>query len=234
MQTSSNHNVIKVGSLSKTYTLPGNSRQKHVTALSDINLDVIKGEMIGIIGPNGSGKSTLLKIISEITAPDSGFVDIQGKVASILEVGTGFNPDLTGRENIYLNARLHKMKKKEVDSKLHNILNIFGFPKFLDSPVKQYSSGMYMRLAFAIVVNIDADIYLFDEVMSVGDMAFQERALEIMKHLNRQGKTIGIVTHAPDQIVEIVDRMVLLNNGRIVTVNTPEKVVQYYRKTTLD
>ncbi|MGM0625815.1 MAG: ABC transporter ATP-binding protein [Bacteroidota bacterium] len=235
MPTSSEQNtVINICGISKSYALPGDTGQKLVTALENINLDIHKGEIAGIIGPNGSGKSTLLKIISEITAPDSGHIDITGKVASILEVGTGFNPDLTGRENIYLNARLHKMKKKEVDSKLSRITELFGFSRFLDSPVKLYSSGMYMRLAFAIVVNIDADIYLFDEVMSVGDMAFQKQAIEIMKQLQQQNKTIGIVTHAPDQIVEIADRIVLLNQGKLVTVNTPEKVVQYYRKTILD
>jgi lipopolysaccharide transport system ATP-binding protein len=232
MPISSDKNLaIRVKNLSKTYTISGgNSKPDSIKALSNINMDIYKGEVIGIIGPNGSGKSTLLKIISEITAPDSGYVDIYGKVASILEVGTGFNPDLSGRKNIYLNARLYGMKKKTVDTKLKKIIELFGFPKFLDIPIKQYSSGMYMRLAFAVVVNIDADIYLFDEVLSVGDAEFRIKALSIIKELINQEKTVCIVTHSTDSIMHITDKMLLLNKGKKVFFGIPRQTILEYKK----
>jgi len=215
MPTLSDNNIaIKVNELSKTYSIKNDKgREGIIYALNNVSFEINKGEVIGIIGPNGSGKSTLLKVISEITAPTSGSVEICGHVASILEVGTGFNPDLSGRKNIYLNARLHGMKKAEVDAKFNDIVELFGFPDFLDTPVKQYSSGMYMRLAFAVVVHIDADIYLFDEVLSVGDVEFRKRTVAVLKNLSP--KTILIVTHSPEQLLSVVDRFVYLNNGII-------------------
>ncbi len=230
MLTSYNkHSNINVKDLSKTYTRNSDEGKKEFYALKDINLDIKKGEILGIIGPNGSGKSTLLKIMSEITAPSNGSIDIEGKVASILEVGTGFIPDLTGRKNIYLNARLHGMKKKEVDKKFNDIAEMFGFIDFLDTPVKQYSSGMYMRLAFAIVVHVNADIYLFDEVLSVGDIKFQQQSIKCIKELREKKRTIVIVTHSPDLIAEISDRILLLNKGQIIKIGKPEQLIQHYK-----
>ncbi len=232
MPTLSNNNIaIKVNELSKTYSIKNDKgREGIIYALNNVSFEIKKGEVIGIIGPNGSGKSTLLKIISEITAPTSGSVEVKGKVASILEVGTGFNPDLSGRKNIYLNARLHGMKKAEVDSKFNDIVELFGFPEFLDTPVKQYSSGMYMRLAFAVVVHLDADIYLFDEVLSVGDSVFQKKSIEYIELMKRQDKTISIVTHTPELILEISNRFLILKNGNMMRIGSPSKTIMQYQK----
>ncbi|MGM0650542.1 MAG: ABC transporter ATP-binding protein [Bacteroidota bacterium] len=232
MPTSSDKAIaIKIRHLIKKYALSGgNIKSKNITALDNLSLDIYQGEVIGVIGPNGSGKSTLLKILSEITAPDSGTVEINGKVASILEVGTGFNPDLSGRENIFLNARLHGMKKKEVNTKFNKIVELFGFPGFLDTPVKQYSSGMYMRLAFAVVIHIDADIYLFDEVLSVGDIKFRGKALSIIKALKKKRKTLCIVTHSPDFISPVINKMMLLNKGEKVFCGTPSQTIIEHKK----
>jgi ABC-type polysaccharide/polyol phosphate transport system ATPase subunit len=233
MPTKSKNIAISVQNLCKTYDL-GGERRSSVIALDNVNLEIAQGEVIGIIGPNGSGKSTLLKIISEITAPDKGSVQIKGKVASILEVGIGFNPDLSGRKNIYFNARLHGMKKQEVDENFDKIVELFGFPRFLDTPVKQYSSGMYMRLAFAIVANINADIYLFDEVLSVGDIKFQKASMNRISELQQAGKTICIVTHTPTLIVEFVNRLILLNNGELIMNGEANEVIYAYKKKILN
>jgi lipopolysaccharide transport system ATP-binding protein len=233
MPTSSNDNyAVRIRNLSKSYSLKNKQgKDEKLIALDNISLDIKQGEAIGIIGPNGSGKSTLLKILSEITAPDSGTVEINGKVASILEVGTGFNPDLSGRKNIYLNARLHGMKKAEVDTKFEQIVDLFGFPNFLDTPVKHYSSGMYMRLAFAVVVHIDADIYLFDEVLSVGDVEFQKKAPNTILKLKQKNKTVLIVSHHLSQIDRICDKLALFTTGKIIQYGNPFQVGMYYSKT---
>jgi ABC-type polysaccharide/polyol phosphate transport system ATPase subunit len=234
MPTSSNNSniAIAVRNVSKTYFIAraDGKGQQQLDALQNINLEIKKGEVIGIVGPNGSGKSTLLKVLSEITAPTTGSVEIYGKVASILEVGTGFNPDLSGRENIYLNAALHGMKAKEVDAKFDDIVELFGFPDFLDTPVKQYSSGMYMRLAFAVVVHIDADIYLFDEVLSVGDDGFKNRALQIIRDLNRHNKTICLVTHNTTQILDFTNNLALFYKGTIMSYGKPHTVIKEYKR----
>jgi ABC-type polysaccharide/polyol phosphate transport system ATPase subunit len=232
MPTSSNDNfAIRIRNLSKSYTLKNAvGKNEKLIALDNVSMDIKQGEAIGIIGPNGSGKSTLLKILSEITAPDSGSVEINGKVASILEVGTGFNPDLSGRKNIYLNARLHGMKKAEVDTKFQQIVDLFGFPNFLDTPVKHYSSGMYMRLAFAVVVHIDADIYLFDEVLSVGDVEFQRKAPDTILELKQKNKTVLIVSHHLSQIDRICDKLALFTTGKIIQYGNPFEVGIFYSK----
>jgi len=223
--------ALKIQNLSKKYMLKyGKNKGDNIIALDNLSLDIYQGEIIGIIGPNGSGKSTMLKIISEVTSPDSGFVEANGKIASILEVGTGFNPDLSGRKNIYLNARLHGMKKEEVDAKFDKIVELFGFPRFLDSPIKSYSSGMYMRLAFAVVVNINADIYLFDEVLSVGDVMFRDKIIELIKCLQDENKTILFVTHSPGDISDICNKILLLNEGKKLIYDLPNEVLFYYGK----
>jgi ABC-type polysaccharide/polyol phosphate transport system ATPase subunit len=226
MPTSSDNIAIKVNKLSKCYSIKNAEKGKGVIhALDDVSFEINKGEVIGIIGPNGSGKSTLLKIISEIMAPTSGSVEIKGKVASILEVGTGFNPDLSGRKNIYLNARLHGMKKAEVDTKFNDIVELFGFRNFLDTPVKQYSSGMYMRLAFAVVVNIDADIYLFDEVLSVGDGEFRGKVIEKLEELKKFDKTVMFVSHNMNEFINICDKMLAIEKGKCISYGSPGSVV---------
>ncbi|MGC9330816.1 MAG: ABC transporter ATP-binding protein [Bacteroidales bacterium] len=229
MPTSSDIPAINIQNLSKSYRLCDKKGNK-VKALDNVSLKINQGEVVGIIGPNGSGKSTLLKVLSEITAPDNGYVDINGKIASILEVGTGFNPDLSGRKNIYLNARLHGMKKPEVDNKFDDIVELFGFREFLDAPVKQYSSGMYMRLAFAVIANIEADIYLLDEVLSVGDARFREKILSVIYTMAHSGKTILIVTHAPDTIYSYCDKILILNKGKKVKYDLPGLCIAKYNQ----
>lgn len=223
--------AIKVEGLCKAYQIKGKRGQNtQIRALDNVSIDFPKGEITGIIGANGSGKSSLLKIMSEITAPDKGKIDIEGKLISILEIGTGFHPDLSGRKNIYFNARLHGMNTKDVNEKMDQIIDFFGFPDFLDTPVKHYSSGMYMRLAFSIVIHMQADIYLFDEVMSVGDIEFQQAAIERIKQLKHKGKTILIVTHAPSMIADISDRMILLNQGNVEMQGNPVEIIYHYNK----
>ncbi|HNQ68456.1 MAG TPA: ABC transporter ATP-binding protein [Bacteroidales bacterium] len=199
-------------------------------ALKDINLEINKGEVIGIIGPNGAGKSTLLKILAEVTPPTSGSVEIFGKVASILEIGIGFQPELSGYENIFLSGKLYGLTKKQILAKLDKIIEMFGFPDFINSEVKHYSSGMYMRLAFSIIINIEADIYLFDEVLSVGDAEFQERAIDEIEKLKHVGSTIFIVTHTPITILRICDKILLLNKGTQISYSIPNKVLIEYKK----
>lgn len=199
-------------------------------ALNSINLEIEQGELIGIIGPNGAGKSTLLKIIAEVTPPTKGKIEITGKVASILEIGVGFQPELSGYENIFLAGELYGLSKKEIKSKLNKIIDMFGFPDFMNTMVKHYSSGMYMRLAFSVIINIGADIYLFDEILSVGDAYFQAKAIKEIEKLKKKGATVCVVTHSPDSILNICDKMVLLNKGCLEFYGNPHKVLINYKK----
>lgn len=198
-------------------------------ALQDINLEIDKGQIVGIIGPNAAGKSTLLKIIAEVTPPSSGTVEIFGKVASILEIGIGFQPELSGYENIFLSGRLYGLSKKQISEKIDKITEMFGFPEFLHTKVKHYSSGMYMRLAFSVIINIEADIYLFDEVLSVGDAGFQYKAINEIKNLKQKGKTVLIVTHEPQNIMTVCNLAILLNKGSIIAFDSfNEIILRYY------
>lgn len=199
-------------------------------ALKDINLEINKGEVIGIIGPNGAGKSTLLKVLAEVTPPTSGSVEIYGKVASILEIGIGFQPELSGYDNIFLSGKLYGLSKKQILSKLDKIIEMFGFPDFINTEVKHYSSGMYMRLAFSIIINIEADIYLFDEILSVGDVAFQGKAVAEIDKLKELGATVLVVTHTPKSIYFFCDKMLLLNKGNILAYENPNDTIIEYRK----
>lgn len=218
--------ALKICNLSKSFTIRNqNGRNEKLSALDNISFEVYKGEVLGIMGPNGSGKSTLLKIISQISAPEEGIIEVTGKVASILEVGTGFNPDLSGRRNVYLNARLHGMDKAETDSKFDRIVEMFGFPDFIDSPVKHYSSGMYMRLAFAVMVHIDADIYLFDEVLSVGDAGFKKQVMSKLKEMSLMNKTLLFVSHNPNEFINFCDKLLALNHGKNIAYGAPEEVL---------
>jgi len=185
-------------------------------ALKDVSFDVEQGEVLGIIGRNGAGKSTLLKVLSRITAPNEGTVELHGRVGSLLEVGTGFHPELTGRENIYLSGSILGMKRREIDGKLDDIVKFSEIEKFLDTPVKRYSSGMYVRLAFAVAAHLDTEILLIDEVLAVGDAAFQKKCMGRMEDVSsKEGRTVLFVSHNMNAIEELCRSCILLEGGRI-------------------
>jgi len=197
-------------------------------ALDGINLEIKKGEAIGIIGANGAGKSTLLKILSRVTAPTEGDVWIDGRVASMLEVGTGFHGELTGRENIYMNGAILGMTRKEVDAKIESIIDFSECRQFIDTPVKRYSSGMYVKLAFAVASHLDAEIMVMDEVLAVGDMAFQKKCLGKMGDDAKGGKTVLYVSHNMATIRSLCTRCIVLNNGKIIFDGDVEEGISAY------
>jgi len=197
-------------------------------ALRDINLSINKGEAVGIIGANGAGKSTLLKILSQVTRPTEGEVLIRGKVGSLLEVGTGFHPELTGKENIYLNGSILGMKRAEIESKFDDIVKFSEVEKFLDTPVKRYSSGMYVRLAFAIAAHLEPEILIVDEVLAVGDAQFQKKCLGKMKDVSEEGRTVLYVSHNMKTVEALCDRTVLLSQGKMAMVGPTSEVTQHY------
>jgi len=202
-------------------------------ALSDVSFDVMKGERIGIIGRNGAGKSTLLKVISRITEPTGGRISIKGRVASLLEVGTGFHPELTGRENIYLNGAILGMHRAEIKSKFDEIVDFSGVEKFLDTPVKRYSSGMYVRLAFAVAAHMEPEILIIDEVLAVGDAEFQKKCLGKMQDVSMEGgRTVIFVSHNMAAIESLCQKVIILNEGRqIFTGPTKEGISTYLDNT---
>ena len=197
-------------------------------ALEDINLEVHQGERVGIIGRNGAGKTTLLKILSRVTIPTNGLVKLKGRVASLLEVGTGFHPEQTGRENIYLNGAILGMSKSEVKGKLEAIVDFAGIEKFIDTPVKRYSSGMYVRLAFAVVAHLDSEILVVDEVLAVGDVQFQKKCLGKMKDVAEGGRTILFVSHNMAAIRSLCRRTILLDKGKLLMDSATNEVVAHY------
>ncbi|NTW87914.1 MAG: ABC transporter ATP-binding protein [Desulfobulbaceae bacterium] len=197
-------------------------------ALNDINFTLASGDVFGIIGKNGSGKSTLLKILSRVTAPTRGIVRIKGRMASLLEVGTGFHPELTGRENIFLNAAILGMSKMEVKDKLDEIIDFSGVEAFIDTPVKRYSSGMYVRLAFAVAAHLDAEILVIDEVLAVGDVEFQKRCLGKMESISRDGRTILFVSHNLAAVKSLCNKGVVLANGTLTYSGSAEDAVEFY------
>lgn len=198
-------------------------------ALQDVNFSVQRGEAIGLIGANGSGKSTLLKILSQITSPTSGEIHLRGRVASLLEVGTGFHPELTGRENIYLNGAILGMSRKEIDTKFDEIVKFSGVEKFLDTPVKRYSSGMIVRLAFSVAAHMEPEILIVDEVLAVGDADFQKKSLGKMDEVTKgAGRTIIFVSHNMEAIKRLCTKCILLNDGQIEMYDTTEKVIEKY------
>jgi lipopolysaccharide transport system ATP-binding protein len=196
--------------------------------LKDINLQVEKGEALGVIGRNGAGKSTLLKVLSRVTAPTSGEIKIKGHIASLLEVGTGFHPDLTGEENIYLNGAIMGMNRKEVRRKFDEIVDFADVEKFIDTPVKRYSSGMYVRLAFAVAAYLDPEILLVDEVLAVGDAEFQKKCLGKMGKVAQEGRTVLFVSHNMAAIETLCDQCVLLQSGKIAKIGPTSEVVNEY------
>ncbi len=200
-----------------------------IHALKDVSFEVKQGEVLGIIGKNGAGKSTLLKILSRVTAPTSGCVKIKGRIGSLLEVGTGFHPELTGRENIYMNGAILGMKKREIDRKLDEIIDFSGVEQFIDTPVKRYSSGMYVRLAFAVAAHLDPEILVVDEVLAVGDAEFQKKCLGKMGDVSRkEGRTVLFVSHNMAAVRSLCGRCILLKAGRIADEAPTEKVIETY------
>lgn len=203
---------------------------EHFWALKDVSFDVKQGEVIGIIGKNGAGKSTLLKVLSKITQPTEGRIEINGRVASLLEVGTGFHPELTGRENIYLNGTLLGMTRKEVAEKLEEIVEFSGVRKFIDTPVKHYSSGMYVRLAFSVAAHLEPEILIIDEVLAVGDAEFQKKCLGKMKDVSGEGRTVIFVSHDLAAVKKLCTKGILLKDGQKVFEGCIEETISEYRK----
>jgi lipopolysaccharide transport system ATP-binding protein len=219
---------LKVGSV--------NDRSKkadsdYVWALQDINFEVQKGEVLGIIGKNGAGKSTLLKILSRVTIPTTGEIKTKGRIASLLEVGTGFHPELTGRENIYLNGAILGMTKAEIKAKEEEIIEFSGCERYVDTPVKRYSSGMRVRLAFAVAAFLEPDILVIDEVLAVGDAEFQKKAIGKMQDISQgDGRTVLFVSHNMASIQNLCTRVMLLSNGIVETIGQTEELIDYYLK----
>lgn len=208
--------------------ITSSQKSEYIWALKDISFDIKKGEVVGIIGPNGAGKSTLLKILSRITEPTTGRVEINGRVASLLEVGTGFQQELTGRENIYLNGAILEMKRIEINKKFDEIVEFSGVSKFLDTPVKHYSSGMYLRLAFAVAAHLEPEILLVDEVLAVGDAQFQKKCLGKMKEVSRQGRTVLFVSHNMDAVKNLCSKALILEKGKLTKIGSTSKIIDYY------
>lgn len=225
--------VIKVENLSKVYSLHqpkvdenGNIIPEH-WALKDVSFEIRRGETVGITGPNGSGKSTLLKILAGVTKPTAGKIIMRGKVASILDIGAGFHPELSGRENVFLNGQIHGFTKKEIESKFDEIVAFSGIEKFIDEPVKNYSNGMYLRLAFSIMTHLDFDVYLLDEVLSVGDLEFGYTIRQKIDQLKREKKTLIIVSHNLSEI-QSADTFVLMQQGSIKSINNKANILSDY------
>jgi ABC-2 type transport system ATP-binding protein len=220
---------MRATSLKERLLLARKTVSEDFWALRDIDLEVGRGETVGLIGPNGSGKSTLLKVLAGILAPTTGTVEVHGRVASLLELGAGFSGELTGRENIYLNASILGLSKREIDRNFDAIVAFSELEPFIDNQVKHYSSGMYVRLGFAVAVHVDPDILLVDEVLAVGDEAFANKCLARVAEFQQQGKTILFVTHGLDLIAQICNRAVVLNHGRMLYEGDPAEAVERLR-----
>src|SRR6185295_2397086 len=209
-------------------SLRNNGNGSRIWALQNIDFEVMPGEIVGIIGRNGAGKSTLLKILSRITEPTVGRVELYGRVGSLLEVGTGFHPELSGRENIFLNGSILGMTRREIEQKFDEIVAFSEVEKFLDTPVKRYSSGMYVRLAFAVAAHLEPEILIVDEVLAVGDFEFQKKCLGKMDNVAKTGRTVLYVSHSMESITRLCTRVILLENGQIARDGEPDEVVQDY------
>lgn len=212
--------------------IKGKKEKEEFWALKNVSFNVNKGERIGIIGHNGAGKSTLLKVFSRITKPTEGEIEIKGRISSLLEVGTGFNMELTGRENIYLNGSILGMNRAEIDSKFNDIVEFSEIGSFLDTPVKRYSSGMFVKLAFAVASHLDPDILIVDEVLAVGDMKFQEKCLGKMDDVAGGGKTVLYVSHSMRTVRQLCDRVIVMNNGQIIFDGDVEEGINIYMENT--
>lgn len=248
MKKKNNEVVISVEHVSKSfkvyfdkgYTLKDKllfwkrNRHEKRDVLNDVSFKIKKGESIGLIGRNGCGKSTMLKMLTRIYYPNAGKITVNGRVSSLIELGAGFHPDMTGRENIYINASIYGLSKKEIDKRLQTIIDFSELKDFIDNPVRTYSSGMYMRLAFAVAINVDADILLIDEILAVGDASFQNKCFNKLKELKNNGITIVIVSHSMQMISEFCDRCIWIERGEIMgnglTLNISKKYLKYMLK----
>ena len=239
-----NNIAIKVSHMTKNFKLysdkPNTLKERIVrgwknktevrTVLKDINLEIKKGETVALIGVNGSGKSTLLKLMTKIIYPNKGTLKTYGKLTSLLELGAGFHPDFTGRENIYFNAAIFGLTRQEIDARLQSIIDFSELGDFIDSPVRTYSSGMYMRLAFSVAINVDAEILLIDEILAVGDQRFQEKCFTKLEELAKSNMTIVIVSHSLDSIRKLCNRAIWINNGEVAMDGEADKVIETYLK----
>ena len=237
--------MIRVNNLSKTFKIPLENRYtfkenlvelfrpakyEKIRALDDVSFEVQEGEFLGIIGPNGSGKSTLLKVLAGILVPNKGTMEISGKISPFLELGVGFNMDLTARENVYQNGIILGLSRKEVDKRFDKIIEFSELERFVDTKMKNFSSGMHVRLAFSVAIQVDADILLMDEVLAVGDMHFQQKCFDVFNKYKEQKKTIILVTHDMSAVQRYCTRAIFLNEGKIVMDGKPEEVVAEYTR----
>ena len=208
-----------------------NKNHKEIrTVLKNINIEIKKGETVALIGTNGSGKSTLLKLMTKIIYPTKGTIQTDGKLTSLLELGAGFHPDFTGRENIYFNASIFGLTKKEIENRIDEIIRFSELEEFIDNPVRTYSSGMYMRLAFSIAINVDAEILLIDEILAVGDQHFQEKCFEKLQELSKSDRTIVIVSHSIDSIKKLCNRAIWIYDGQIRLDGKTNNIIEEYLK----
>jgi lipopolysaccharide transport system ATP-binding protein len=219
--------LVKLARAPFVWNRPNGSRET-IWALKDVSFEVMPGEVLGIIGRNGAGKSTLLKVLSRIIEPTSGRVELYGRIASLIEVGTGFHPDLSGRENVYLNGAILGMKHREIDQRFDEIVAFAEVERFIDTAVKHYSSGMYLRLAFAVAAHLDPEILIVDEVLAVGDASFQKKCFGKMDDVTQSGRTVLLVSHSLGMITKHCQRAILLDGGRIVRTGLAEEVVAHY------
>lgn len=237
-------NSIEVKNMTKTFKLfydkPSTLKERLVfwnhkkaetrTVLDNINVDIKKGETVALIGVNGSGKSTLLKLMTKIIYPTKGTIETKGKLTSLLELGAGFHPDFTGRENIYFNASIFGLTRKEIDKRLDDIIAFSELEDFIDNPVRTYSSGQYMRLAFSIAINVDAEILLIDEILAVGDQHFQDKCFAKLKELSKSEKTIVIVSHSLEALKQLCSRGIWINEGKVQMDGNINEVIDEYLK----
>lgn len=244
MKNKKNEIAIDVNHVTKTFKLysdkPQTLKERLVrgwknkteerTVLKDINIEINKGETVALIGVNGSGKSTLLKLMTKIIYPNKGTLKTNGKLTSLLELGAGFHPDFTGRENIYFNAAIFGLTKKEIDDRLESIIEFSELGDFIDSPVRTYSSGMYMRLAFSVAINVDAEILLIDEILAVGDQHFQDKCFAKLEELAQSNMTIVIVSHSLGAIQKLCKRAIWINNGEVAKDGKCQDVIDEYLK----
>ena len=239
MQEGNSIEVTGVSKKFKVYYDKGNSLEERVLfwkrgryeerwVLRDISFEIKKGEVIGLIGENGCGKSTMLKLLTRIMYPTKGQIEIKGRVSSLLELGAGFHPDMSGRENIYMNASIFGLTKREIDKRMEEIISFSELEAFLDNPIRTYSSGMYMRLAFSVAINVDADVLLIDEILGVGDMNFQKKCFDKLKEIKDKGTTIVIVSHSMEQLEQICERSLWIKDGMICEEGPADIVNQKY------
>ncbi len=225
--------VRNFGKLRGLTRFKNDDEQDVIWALKDVSFEVNEGEVLGIIGKNGAGKTTILKILSRITEPTSGFAEINGRVSSLLEVGTGFHPELTGRENIFLNGAILGMRKREIETKFDEIVSFSEIEKYIDTPIKRYSSGMQVRLAFAVAAHLEPEVLLIDEVLAVGDIGFQKKCLGKMGDVARGGRTILFVSHNMQAVGKLCSKGILLDNGKITYMGDISETINYYTKSAL-